>query len=114
LEAQLFCFEAVPVNFLMLSGGKDEGFLVLILLCFLSEELSSSQVTLEIIQSSTNRERGRESVLQKHTLKVSGFSVINMGNVPTLCSTGRPNSEKSSSSPAQLCVDLVRPSILSN
>jgi len=114
LEAQLFCFEAVPVNFSMLSGGKDEGFLVLILLCFLSEELSSSQVTLEIIQSSTNREIERESVLQKHTLKVSGFSVINMGNVPTLCSTGRPNSEKSSSSPAQLCVDLVRLSILSN
>jgi hypothetical protein len=61
VEAQLFCFENVFTKFLMLSDGKDEAFLVLTLFCFLSEELSSSQVTLETIQFSTNQERKRVS-----------------------------------------------------
>lgn len=34
VEAQLFCFENVFTNFLMLSDSKDEAFLVLTLFCF--------------------------------------------------------------------------------
>lgn len=61
VEAQLFCFENEFTNFLVLSDGKDEAFLVLALTCFISEELSSSQVTLETIQFSTNQEGKRVS-----------------------------------------------------
>jgi len=74
VEAQLFCFENVFTNFLMLSDGKDEAFLVLTLFCFLSEELSSSQVKSHLkLFNSVQTERERESVLMETYL---GSAVI--------------------------------------